>query len=52
MIERMFYYAKTLDVTRATVHSAANRIVEVYVQPLLPDDTRCTRDNQPSGGGI
>lgn len=30
----------------------ANRIIQIYVQPLLSDDDRCTIANQPNGGGI
>ena len=31
---------------------AGNRRVDIDVQPLLPDDNRCTRDTEPYGGGI
>jgi hypothetical protein len=30
----------------------ANRIIQIFVQPVLPDDTQCTISSRPSGGGI
>jgi hypothetical protein len=31
---------------------AANRIIQIYIQPLLSDDDQCTIANQPGGAGI
>lgn len=51
-----FTFATTLDagpyVSLALGDRAAIRIIQIFVQPLLPDDTRCGRDNHPTGGGI
>lgn len=31
---------------------AGDRIIQVFVQPLLPDDEQCIESNHPNGGGI
>lgn len=30
----------------------ANRIIQIFVQPLLSDDSQCSNANHPAGGGI
>ena len=51
-----FTFSTTLDVSNYLElqlgDRAATWIVGIHVQPVLPDDSRCTRDNQPYGGGI
>jgi hypothetical protein len=51
-----FTFSTTLDagpyISFALGDRAANRIIQISVQPLLSDDDRCTIANQPGGGGI
>jgi hypothetical protein len=51
-----FTFATTLDagpyISLELGDRAANRIIQVFVQPLLPDDNQCSRSNRPDGGGI
>jgi hypothetical protein len=51
-----FTSSTTLDsgpyVSLALGDRDANRIIQIYVQPLLSDDDRCTNANRPTGGGI
>jgi hypothetical protein len=51
-----FTFATTLDagpyIGLELGDRASNRIIQIFVQPLLPDDTQCARGNRPTGGGI
>lgn len=51
-----FTFSTTLDagpyISLELGDRAATRIIQIFVQPLLPDDGHCSRDNHPAGGGI
>jgi hypothetical protein len=51
-----FTFSTTLDASNYLKlqlgDRAANRIIGIQVQPVLPDDEQCTEANRPYGGGI
>jgi len=55
-VDPFLTFATTLDagpyISLALGDRAAIRIIQIFVQPLLPDDTQCNRGNHPAGGGI